>query len=92
MTFAAAIERVNLACENTFGESATLNGAPLVGIYQAQYAGAFGMAAIDPTFRTRTVNAPTAHGSTLVCASGTFRVRSAQPDGTGWSVLTLEAA
>ena len=54
-------------------------------------AAAFGLAAIDPTFRTRTVNAPSAHGATLVCASGTFKVRSAQPDGTGWSVLTLEA-
>jgi hypothetical protein len=92
MSFAAAIERVNLACESTFGEPATLNGAPITGIYQAPYAAAFGLASIDPTFRTRTVNAPNAHGATLVCTAGTFRVRSAQPDGAGWSSLTLETA
>jgi hypothetical protein len=95
MTFAAAIDRVNLACETTFGESATLNGTPLVGIYQAPFVASFGLATVDPTFRTRTQqSAPvsSAHGKTLVCSAGTFKVRSAQPDGTGWSTLTLEAA
>jgi hypothetical protein len=95
MTFAAAIDRVNRACENTFGEAATLNGTPLVGIYQAPYVAGFGLATVDPTFRTRTTQAApvaSAHGATLVCAAGTFRVRSAQPDGTGWSTLTLESA
>jgi hypothetical protein len=93
MTFAAAIDRVNRACESTFGEAATLNGTPLVGIYQAPYVAAFGLASVDPTFRTRTTQAApvaTSHGATLVCAAGTFKVRSAQPDGTGWSTLTLE--
>lgn len=95
MTFAAAIDRVNRACETTFGEPATLNGSPLVGIYQAPYVASFGLATVDPTFRTRThqcANVAGAHGATLVCAAGIFKVRSAQPDGTGWSTLTLESA
>ncbi len=95
MTFAAALDRLNRACESTLGEPATLNGTPLLGIYQAPYVGAFGMASVDPTFKTRTVQAApvaSAHGATLVCAAGTYRVRSAQPDGSGWSTLTLERA
>lgn len=94
MSFAAAIERVNRACESTFGETATLAGIPLQGIYQAPYAAAYGLASIDPTFRTRTQQTAAvaqAHGLELVCSAGTFRVRSAQTDGAGWSTLTLEA-
>lgn len=91
MSFAAAVDRLNLACESTFGEAATLAGVPIVGIFQAPYVqGLQGIALTDPTFQVRTSQAPTPFGATLVCSAGTFRVRSAQPDGTGWSTLLLE--
>lgn len=91
MSFAAAIDRVNQAVQTTFGDPATLDGASLIGIYQAPYIEGFGIASTSPTFRTRTVDAPSPNGKTLVCGAGTFTVRSHQPDGAGWSVLVLEA-
>lgn len=91
MTFAAAIDRVNRAVQTTFGDPATLAGQAVIGIYQAPFVEGFGIASTSPTFRTRTADAPSPNGATLVCSAGTFKVRSHQPDGAGWSVLVLEA-
>lgn len=94
MGFAGVISRVNAACERTFGESCTLAGSPVVGIYQAPYVSEFGIGATDPSFRTRTVNVPASpYGASLVVpGQGSFVVRKHEPDGAGWSRLVLEAA
>lgn len=93
MSAANAINRLNAACERVHGQACTLAGSPITGIYRAPYAAAFGVADIDPTFRTRTQNLPTPPNGLelIVPGSGTFKVRSHQPDGTGWSTLQLEA-
>lgn len=91
MDFAAAVARMDLACEGVFGEDATLNGEAVRGIFRAPYADPMGLATTDPTFRLRTVAAGLAvQDAVLVCTAGTFRVRVPQPDGTGWTTLTLE--
>lgn len=93
MSFAASLDRINRACERTFGESCTLAGSAITGIYQAPFMESFGVASLSPTFKTRTANLPAVpNGLTLVVPNaGTFTVQSHQPDGTGWSTLTLEA-
>lgn len=94
MSFAPSIARINAACERTFGETCALSGVPIVGIYQAPYAGGLGIAALDPTFRTRTLNiGASPYGQILsVPGVGDFVVRRHEPDGAGWSNLVLEAA
>jgi hypothetical protein len=93
VAFASVINRINAACERTFGESCTLAGSPVVGIYQAPFVSEFGIGATDPTFRTRSVNVPaTPYGASLVVpAVGSFIVRKHEPDGAGWSRLVLES-
>ncbi len=94
MSFAAITDRINRACERTFGEVCTLAGQSITGIYQAPFAEAFGVASLSPTFKTRTANLPaTPNGLLLVVPNqGSFTVQSHQPDGAGWTTLTLETA
>lgn len=95
MTFATAVDRLNAACIRAFGEPATLDSLPVTGIFQAPGVAAFELVAdTAPTFRLRSEQArvPDAVGAILRCQAGTFRVRSAQPDGTGFTTLQLEHA
>lgn len=76
-----------------FAVPATLAGAPVVGIFDNSYADAFGAIAMrGPIFRLRTVDAASATVGTALVVDGTdYRVTSVQPDGTGVTVLVLEA-
>ncbi len=93
MSFSPALQRLNSACERTFGQPCTLAGVSVTGIYQAPFVSEFGIGATDPTFRTRTVNVPaTPYGATLAVPDvGSFIVRRHEPDGAGWSRLVLES-
>jgi hypothetical protein len=92
VSFSPALQRLNSACERTFGQPCTLAGVSVTGIYQAPFVEAFGVSSLSPTFKTRTANLPAVpNGQQLVVpGTGTFRVQSHQPDGAGWSTLVLE--
>jgi hypothetical protein len=80
-----------------FGQPATLDGAAVSVIYDNSYAfasvGPFGMAGTRPQVRLRTTSVPaTPVGKALVVNGANYTVADHQPDGTGMSVLILEAA
>lgn len=77
-----------------FGVDGTLDGAPVLGIYDAPGATTgsadFAAATLDPQYQLPTASVPTAPvGKTLVIPAGTFKVREHVPDGTGMSLLVL---
>lgn len=80
-----------------FGQPATVGGQSLQGVldngYQAGGAGPWGIATTQPRLTCATASLP-AHpvGQAVVVAGGSYVVAEHQPDGTGISVLTLEAA
>lgn len=77
-----------------FAVPATLAGAAVVGIFDNGYAEAFGAIAMrGPIFRLRTADAASATVGAALVVNGTdsYRVTSVQPDGTGITVLVLEA-
>lgn len=93
MAFADAVSRMDATIMLAFGVSATLDGAPVVGIFDSPYSEAYGVATRAPSFRVRDGMGPT-QASQLTIPSGpgagTWRVRSIEPDGTGMTVLGLE--
>lgn len=75
-----------------FADAATLDGAPVNGIFENGYSEVFGMSTHDARF-TCAASAATAAATTasvLVVRATTYRVRSVQPDGTGVVTLLLE--
>lgn len=74
----------------------TLAGAPVVGIFDAEYmvdGGGMGMSSSRPAFTMATASVPaTPIGQILMHAGKAYRVEDHQPDGTGKSVLILEEA
>ena len=71
---------------------ATLDGQPLRVIFEREYVRAFdGIGSSGPaaTVPSASVSAATT-ASMLAVAGNTYRVRSAQPDGTGITLLLLE--
>lgn len=76
-----------------FGQPMTLDGRAVQGIFDAPYVETMGMATRAPQVQLPTADVGAAgQGSTLVHAGVTWRVRSHEPDGTGWSTLSLERA
>jgi hypothetical protein len=79
-----------------FAVEAVLDGVPVVGIYDAPYAEAFGMATTAPVFRLPDANLCASQASSLTIktgpGAGLWRVRSIEPDGTGVTALSLERA
>lgn len=74
-----------------FASSATLDGAPVTGIFDNAYAESLGMATRIPMFTLPTASAVSAtQASVLVVGGVNYRVTSVQPDGTGVTVLMLE--
>ena len=74
------------------------NGSTTIsGIFDNEYIGVSAGGDIDvesasPAFTCQTSDVPSAdHGDTLVVNSVTYTVRGVQPDGTGMTVLVLEA-
>jgi shikimate kinase len=76
-----------------FGVSATLAGAAVTGIFDNAAAHAFNglMLGTNPTF-TLVTAAGHARGQSLVVSGVTYTVAAVEPDGTGMTVLQLEAA
>lgn len=76
-----------------FAVSATLNGAAVTGIFDNGYFEPFGeVEGRQPTFTLPTSSASsTVHGHVLAIGSATYKVRGVEPDGTGVTVLRLEA-
>jgi hypothetical protein len=75
-----------------FGVPATLDGAPVRGIFDNAYGESFGLvASSSPVFRLPSSIAVTT-GQTLVIAATTYTVAGIEPDGTGLTVLRLEKA
>lgn len=79
-----------------FADTATLDAVDVAGIFDADYVEALGVESSGPAFTLPTsATVGVAHGSTLVITSGlgtgTWKVRGIQPDGTGVTLLKLEA-
>ena len=76
-----------------FGDAGTLNGVPVRGIFDRPYEQQFGMASTAPTY-TMAAGTAAPQGATLVITegqgAGTWRVRIAEPEGTGLVILVLE--
>lgn len=70
---------------------AMLDGAPVTGLFDNAYTEAFGMASRAPMFTLPSSQAAgVSQTSVLVVCDTTYRVTSAQPDGTGVTTLMLE--
>lgn len=73
-----------------FGVNATLNGAPVRGVFDAAPAEAFGLVSgFRPVFILPTASAA-AQGQTLVIEATAYTVAEVAADGTGMDRLTLE--
>lgn len=80
-----------------FGVPATLGGTAVVCVfdnaYQAGGAGQWGIATTQPRLTIATAQVPANPvGQACAVAGGSYVVVAHEPDGTGISVLTLEAA
>ena len=84
-----------------FGDAGTLNGAPVMGIFDApavtQALGDMQATATEPQYQLPTASVPSAiFGKPLVISTGagagTYTVREHLPDGTGMSLLLLAKA
>lgn len=95
--FAALEARVNTAVFKRLSNAdATLDGVPVQGMFEKAYAlgevGASGMASSQPIFTLATSAVPANPvGTALVVNSVTYTVAAHEPDGTGVSLLYLEA-
>lgn len=80
-----------------FGSDATLGGAAVRGVFDNAYAlgnvGVVGMAGSQPMFTLPTASVPADPvGQSLGMGSAVYEVVEHRPDGTGISVLVLEAS
>jgi hypothetical protein len=80
-----------------FGQTATVGGVSVSGIFDKGYAlgsvGAMGMASSQPTLTLATASVPASPvGTAVVVGGGNYLVGAHEPDGTGMSRLLLEAA
>jgi len=94
MSFAAAQARANASIFRLLAtDEAELDYLPVKGKFDRAWAEALpGITTTQPRFGLRSEDAQNATlASTLVVGGETFQVRSVEPDGTGWTVLTLEA-
>lgn len=94
MTFAAAVERLNVSVFKTLGVAAELDGLPVRGIFDRPHGEAFdGISTSHPRFTLPSSAAERVTlDSLLRIGDERFQVRSVEPDGTGVTLLTLEAA
>ena len=77
-----------------FAVAATLGGNAVTGIFDAAYIEPLGnlVEGASPVFSLPTASAAgAAHGTALVIGATTYKVQGIEPDGTGITVLRLEA-
>lgn len=94
-TFATLQSRVNAAVVATLlTDAATLNGVAVTGKFSNGSVSGLNnmMLGSNPTFDLTDADAGTApRGKTLVIGAASYTVRESKPDGTGFSLLELEA-
>jgi len=94
-TFATLQSRVNAAVVATLlTDAATLNGAAVTGKFSNGNAAGMNnmMLGSNPTFTCTVVDAGSdPRGKTLIVNTVNYTVRESKPDGTGFSLLELEA-
>lgn len=95
MSFAAVMARANASIfKHLATDEAELDYLPVKGKFSRGYGEAFdGVATSHPRFGLPSADAAgvTQH-SLLRIGDESFQVRSIEPDGNGWTVLTLQAA
>lgn len=76
-----------------FSVDATLDGAAVVGIFDANSQSGLDGAILgsNPVFMLDSASAAAARGKVLVVGAASYTVREVKPDGTGMAVLELEA-
>lgn len=77
-----------------FGQTCTISGGTVDGIFDAQYERALGMIdSTGPALTIRTDDWPgVARGDSVTIASVAYTVLTPEPDGTGVTVLRLQRA
>lgn len=76
-----------------WGVDATLNGQPVRVLFDNAYEEGFGVSTRQPMASMPTAVAQAVgaeQDSVLMIGAATYHVRADKPDGTGWTVLTLE--
>lgn len=95
MNFAALESRVNAACAAKLAtDVATLDGVAITGKFSNGSALGLNnmMLGSNPTFSCLDSSLPSdARGLMLVVGGASYTVREAKPDGTGYTLLELEA-
>lgn len=86
-----------LDTDTGFAQVVTVNGQSVKAIYNNAYAsgnvGMLGMAGAQPALELKTADVPASPIGMAVVANGTsYLVAAHEPDGTGMSLLLLEAA
>jgi hypothetical protein len=89
----------NTACRNVFGESVTIAGQTITGVYDAasQETTVQNGATVISTapivqFRTSDFTGTVAQDDAVVAGGITYRVYKTEPDGQGWTTLRLKRA
>lgn len=90
--FAAAQARLNQAVfRHLSNETAVLDGNDVDVIFDRNYLGVDGMGSTSPAaLADSALVASATQASIMVVRGNTYRVRSAEPDGTGSTLLRLE--
>ncbi len=98
MAVESATDRANFLDVDAFGVAATYNGVTTVnGVFENEFFEAIAGATVpiesaQALFTCRTADVPSAtHADTLVISGSSYIVVGVQPDGTGMTILILEA-
>lgn len=90
---------VNTACRNTFGQSVTIAGQAITGVYDAAYqettvqnGAPVSSTAPIVQFKTSDFSGTVAQDDAVVAGGVTYRVYKVEPDGQGWTLLRLKRA
>lgn len=89
-----AADRAVFTNRDEFGVDVTINGTPARGLFDNEYvdlnALTGGVEATGPALTVRDEDAEAAaHGTSVVIAGTTYKIRGKQPDGTGFTLLKL---
>lgn len=96
MAWSDAVSRLDNATISRFGTSAFFGSTCITGILDNEYlvsGSDLGVESTSPAFTCKTSDVScVSHGDTLNIGTDEYTVRGVQPDGTGMTVLILEAA
>lgn len=75
-----------------FGVDAVVDGVNVVGIFDKAYQESFGIVSGDNPILVVSSNVAAAEGDSVTINATSYTVAGVQPDGTGITILQLEAA